>query len=164
MISADYVRTLFAYSSWATTRVLNTAERPAPELLRVPVFDGLPPILDTMAHALGAEVIWRQRWEGQSPTLMLSPTDLPTLATLRERWGAEQAAVKAKLDALDDEALGQPISYRDTKGRPSTTALWQMLVHLANHGTQHRAEAAAMLTALGHSPGDLDMILFFRSR
>jgi uncharacterized damage-inducible protein DinB len=36
--------------------------------------------------------------------------------------------------------------------------VWQMLVHVMNHGTQHRSEAAAVLTAEGRSPGELDII------
>ena len=42
--------------------------------------------------------------------------------------------------------------------------LWQVLVHVVNHGTQHRAECAALLTGFGHSPGDMDMSLFFNER
>jgi uncharacterized damage-inducible protein DinB len=42
--------------------------------------------------------------------------------------------------------------------------LWHCLYHLVNHGTQHRSEAAAMLTDFGHSPGDIDMILFLRRK
>jgi uncharacterized damage-inducible protein DinB len=33
-----------------------------------------------------------------------------------------------------------------------------------NHGTQHRSEAAAILTQAGHSPGDLDMITWLEDR
>src|SRR5438552_7817961 len=34
--------------------------------------------------------------------------------------------------------------------------LWHCLFHLVNHGTQHRSEAAALLTGYGQSPGGLD--------
>jgi uncharacterized damage-inducible protein DinB len=40
--------------------------------------------------------------------------------------------------------------------------LWHLLVHVLNHGTQHRSEAALLLTSYGQSPGDLDLILFLR--
>jgi uncharacterized damage-inducible protein DinB len=39
-----------------------------------------------------------------------------------------------------------------------------MLRHLVNHGTQHRSEAAALLTQAGRSPGDLDMISWLEER
>ena len=39
-------------------------------------------------------------------------------------------------------------------------AVWQMLAHVINHGTQHRSEAATILTGIGHSPGEIDMIFY----
>jgi len=44
--------------------------------------------------------------------------------------------------------------------QPSDVRFWQMLAHVVNHGTQHRSEAAALLTTAGRSPGEIDMIFF----
>ena len=41
-----------------------------------------------------------------------------------------------------------------------TYPLWQQMIHLVNHTTQHRSEVAAVLTRLGRSPGWLDFLLY----
>ena len=66
----------------------------------------------------------------------------------------------AFVDGLTDEKLNSKISYKSTKGEPFERVLWQMMAHVVNHGTQHKTEAAAMLTEFGHSPGDIDMIYY----
>ena len=56
------------------------------------------------------------------------------------------------------------MEYSTTKGVPYENVLWNLLVHVVNHGTQFRAEAAVALTDYGHSPGDLDLLLYFRDK
>jgi uncharacterized damage-inducible protein DinB len=66
------------------------------------------------------------------------------------------------LDRLDDEAINTPPDGADhpLRGIP----MWQTMVHLMNHGTQHRSEAAVILTEAGGSPGDLDVLDFAEER
>jgi uncharacterized damage-inducible protein DinB len=101
--------------------------------------------------------------DGQSPKEILTERDFPTLEPIRRRWEAENSAWRAYLDSLKPEDLQHSVQYHRTDGQPQENVCWQILLHLVNHGTQHRSEAAALLTQYGHSPGDLDMIRYFRS-
>ncbi len=65
---------------------------------------------------------------------------------------------------LDDAALDREVRYTTTKGTPFADQLWQILLHVINHSTQFRSEAAVVLTTFGASPGDLDLIVFLRER
>jgi uncharacterized damage-inducible protein DinB len=148
-MQADDVRELFAYDRWATRRVLNALDGLDPAVWsRTNVVDerGLGGIL---VHHLGASQRWRHAFQetGESP----GPEDepLPTIDELRSRWDAEWAEVDAWLPTVSDSFVQHVV-----EGVP----VWQMLVHVVNHGTQHRSEAAVLLTAEGHSPGELDLI------
>ena len=66
----------------------------------------------------------------------------------------------AFVDDLTDERLNSKFSYTSTEGTPHERILWQAMAHLVNHGTQHKTEAAAIMTDFGQSPGDIDLIWF----
>jgi uncharacterized damage-inducible protein DinB len=61
---------------------------------------------------------------------------------------------------VTDEQLQTRFKYVSTEGFPHERVLWQSMLHLVNHGTQHKTEAAAILTGMGHSPGDIDLIVY----
>ena len=152
-MQADEIRSLFAYDRWATRRVLSVLDGLDPAVWARPNVVGERGLGGILVHHLGASQRWRVGLESQGDDNGPEPErePLPTADELRRRWEAEWAAVDAWLPALSDEFVAYVF-----EGVP----VWQMLVHVVNHGTQHRAEAAALLTAEGRSPGDLDLIVY----
>lgn len=150
-MKADEIRTLFAYDRWATRRVLAVLDGLSDDVWSRPHAVGERGLGGILVHHLGASQRWRIGLASQGEEEGPSPEDdpLPTLQELRDRWEVEWAAADAWLPTLTDEFVGLVF-----EGVP----VWQMLVHVVNHGTQHRAEAAALLTADGRSPGELDLI------
>ena len=154
-MSLPEIRDLFAYDRWATERLLGAVDGiDDATWTKAEVIDrrGLGGIL---VHMLGAY----QRWlhglmeDGTEHAPEREPLISP--AELRRRWEAEWPVMDAFLESRDDAWLAE-----DDEG----VRFDRMLQHLANHGTQHRAEAAVLLTAAGRSPGDLDMIDFLEGR
>ena len=150
-MKADDIRFLFAYDRWATRRILAALDGLDTDVwAQANVIDerGLGSIL---VHQLGAAQRWRVMFEtqgdGEGPHPETKP--LPSMRRAPRLLGRRVGAVDAWLATLTDDFL--QIVF---EGVP----IWQMMVHVVNHGTQHRSEAAALLTAEGHSPGDLDVI------
>lgn len=160
-MDAAYFRFLFDYTRWANARVLEAADgldEAAYTEARFP-FGSLRSVL---VHTLAGETVWLARCRGETPSGLLTEAEAPTLAALRERWRALEEARGAFLAGLTDEAVARPLTYRSTRGQAYTHALGHVLAHVANHSTQHRSEAAVALTALGRSPGDLDLVVYLR--
>ena len=69
--------------------------------------------------------------------------------------------MRGYLAILTDERLAGDVLWQDLDGNQRRLPdLWLSLLHLVNHSTQHRSEAAEALTMIGHSPGDLDLGLY----
>ena len=148
-MQADEIRFLFAYDRWATQRVLAVLDGLDPALWSRPDVVGDRGMGAILVHQLGASQRWRHAFQdtGESPEPESEP--LPTIDGLRDGWDAEWAALEAWLPTVSDGF----VAYVH-EGVP----VWQMLVHVVNHGTQHRSEVAALLTSEGRSPGELDLI------
>jgi uncharacterized damage-inducible protein DinB len=156
----EIIAQMYEYGIWANRKLLDKAAALTDEQLRRKFTEGAQPILHSFAHLVGAEWRWYQAWIGAPMTDRLTVDDLPMLDAVRAKWEPLFAERRAFIASLTPERLTQPI-VRKLQGREQSIILWHALVHVANHGTQHRSEIAAMLTDAGHSPGDLDMVWYF---
>lgn len=106
--------------------------------------------------------MWLARVTG-APQRGLSDADreFPTLQrewpVLFERW-REWAGLQT------DESLVAVLDYTDLKGNPWRQSLWQIVLHVVNHGTHHRGQVAGFLRSMGHTPPALDLIAHYRTR
>jgi uncharacterized damage-inducible protein DinB len=161
-MNAAYFRTLFDYSAWARKRLLAAVEQISDDeyFAARPLDYGS--IHGTLVHTYAPEAIWLRRWHGVSPERMLDAGDVSDLAGLKRRWSEAEAQIATFLDATSDEQIATSVvDYVSTEGDHLRRPLWQTMAQLINHGTHHRSEVANVVTQLGHSPGDLDLIVFF---
>jgi uncharacterized damage-inducible protein DinB len=159
----DQIKPLYDYNHWADEKLWQAIAGLSQDELTRDTHNGTGSIQATLLHLVSAMWIWRTLWEGGMYTRMLKGEDCPTLQSLRTRWQEEEAHMQRYLTTVQDEDLIQEVRLPNLKGlAPSPSPLlWQTMLHLINHQTQHRSEIAMQLTALNHSPGDLDMITFF---
>lgn len=157
----EQARLLFDYNYWANGRILDTAAKAGPKVYNAPGKLSHGGLRETLVHLVSAEWIWRQRVQaGVSPATHLDAKDFPTLEALRQRWLEEEAQMRAYLSSLSTPDLDRVVHYSDRNGNQFALALWKIFLHVVNHGTQTRSEAAVLLSQKGYSPGDIDFRLY----
>src|SRR5712691_8185062 len=109
MISLTVLGELFDYNYWARDRQLEACATLTPEQFLRPLGSSFPSLRDTLAHLVGAEWIWVERYRGRSPRSLPAAAEFPTLAAIRQRWIVIEQDGRAFLAGLNEEALARPL-------------------------------------------------------
>lgn len=159
MSYAAQAKSLAAYNRWANERILGTTEALSGEGSASDCADGRS-IEDTLAHAVGTHSWWLNNWTGtEQPSFEEARTRLRETG-LRQAFSDTHDRIAALLDATDDERWATMIAFTFPGASVLKLPMWQTFAQVMLHGVQHRAQVAEALTRLGHSPGDLDYILW----
>ena len=150
---------LFDYNYWANRRVMSAAAKAGAAQFVAPAPFSYGSLRGTLVHTLEAESTWRMRLQNVVPA-EIDEADFPDVETLRQRWDADDLAMRGYLDSLHDADLSAMMRYPVPGNMIRERVVWHCLVHVVNHGTQHRSEAAAILTGYSQSPGDIDFTVF----
>ena len=164
MLTPKQARTLFAYDAWANRRLLDACGALSNDQFTRDLGSSFRSVRDTLAHILGAQWLWLERFHGRSHASIPSADQYPDLASLRARWTQFESELLSYVNGLSAADLERSFDYKDIKGTPHNNLLWQTLQHLANHSTYHRGQVTTLLRQLGAKPVGTDMIGFYRER
>jgi uncharacterized damage-inducible protein DinB len=86
----------------------------------------------------------------------LEPADFCDRQTIRAHWDSVERHMREYLAQLHDDMLfDKPLD-----GEDKDLILWQVLLHVVNHGTDHRAQILRLLSDLGVETTSQDFIFF----
>ena len=163
LLTPELLRALYEYNAWANGRTCESCSALSEEQFTKDLGSSFRSVRDTLAHILGAEWIWLERWQGRAPSSLPPASQFTSIAVLRARWADVGRDLVNFVSGLKAEDLPRPREYRSIiDGKTYSQPLWQTLQHLVNHGTYHRGQIATLLRQLGTKAVSTDLTIFYR--
>ena len=159
-VSVDTLRLQLDYSAWASQRLMDAAAKLSPEELTRDFQTADKCVLDTLVHVYAADRIWLSRVRAEPRATFVDPEDRD-LTLLQSEWPALHGRWKLWLSDFTAADVARPISYKDLRGNPRTQPVWQILLHVVNHGTHHRGQVSGFLRSMGKTPPALDLMQYY---
>jgi uncharacterized damage-inducible protein DinB len=116
-----------------------------------------------MAHTLAAQQVWlaRCRQDANAPGNPLWPENWK----VDELLNTNQQNNKNWLEFLETKAdLDMMFTYTTSTGLTFTNGMVDILTHIINHGTHHRAQAGQVLKNAGFKLPNTDYIMYLRNK
>lgn len=115
-------------------------------------------VRDQILHLISCESMWFSELSGGDPPEDLNSADFPDRESIRAHWDRVEQTIRLYLSELRDDMLFEkPIQEPE---EDKDLAVWQVLLHVANHGTDHRAQILRLLSDLGVETTSQDYIFY----
>ncbi len=162
MSNADYARLMAQYGAWQNHSLIKAAEELDEDarLANRGAFFGS--ISGTLNHLLWGDRAWMNRFAGSdapnAPSIAASPAETASWEDYMFARGKMDAQIINWAKNLDDGWFADDLTWwSGAAGREMSKPRTLLVTHFFNHGTHHRGQVHAMLTAAGAKPGDTDI-------
>jgi uncharacterized damage-inducible protein DinB len=114
-------------------------------------------VRNQIVHLVSVDDTWFSALRGADLPQSLKPADFDDRKVIRAHWDSVEQGMRDYLANLRDDMLFEkPFA----EGEDKDLLLWQVLLHVANHGTDHRAQLLRLLNDLGVKTGPQDYIFY----
>ena len=165
MDAADHFGQLARYNVWATERLLRAVDALPEADYRRDLGLFFRSIHGTLNHLLvGEHQLWFVRFsEGSSPRVALDAEAEPDRPVLDARLRAGAARWEPLVKSVAPARWEGSLDYTTMRGTAASLPFAATLTHVFNHGTHHRGQVTAALTALGQPCPELDLVYYLQN-
>ena len=148
------------YNVWATQRLLDVVAALDEHDYRRDLGLFFRSIHGTLNHLLvGEQLVWYPRFAaGVSNRMALDAEAEPDRARLDARLREGAARWQPLIESWPAGRFDGTLDYTTTRGIPASLPFATTLAHVFNHGTHHRGQITAAVTALGQPCPVLDLV------
>jgi uncharacterized damage-inducible protein DinB len=146
---------LFEYTRWANEAIAEALQKHGSTDDRA---------VTLMSHLIAAEEEWLTRLTGRekagtSNAALWSALDIDALAGTAV---ASSDAWLAHLSSIEEADIKESVSYKNTAGTTYANSTKEIVTHIVNHSTYHRAQMAAEMCGANIDPPNTDYIQYVR--
>lgn len=155
-LNANALRHFYDYHFAENRKLWDYVKQLTPTQFAAPVAYSHGSVRDQLYHLIHVDAIWLSDLRGAPFPEPLARENLTDYDAIRRHWDAVEQDMRAYLATVTDDMLDtKPLSGEDADLR-----LWQILLHVANHGTDHRAQILRLLNDHGVKTIYQDYIFF----
>ena len=114
-------------------------------------------VRDQVLHLMNVDDAWFSGLRGIENPDSYNPADFDDREIIRTHWDKVEKNMREYLANLQEEMLSEK-PFAD--GEDKDLILWQVLLHVANHGTDHRAQLLRVLNDMGVKTTSQDYIFY----
>jgi uncharacterized damage-inducible protein DinB len=155
---------LARYNVWATRRLLDAVAMLPEADYRKDCGLFFKSVHGTLNHLLvGEHMLWYPRFaRGVSPTVELNAEIEPERERLGQALKGGAANWLPLIESWPAERFDGVLNYTNMRGQAMSLPFAATLAHVFNHGTHHRGQITAALTACGLPAPELDLVFLLQ--
>jgi uncharacterized damage-inducible protein DinB len=138
-----------AHNLWANQQITTTIKLLPAAIIEQEIVSSFSSIYKTVLHLLDAESIWWQRIK------LVEHIDIPSqhfddnFEALQQKLLQQSLQLEQWINAANEYQLLHVFGYQRSKSEQQKQPVFQVLLHLFNHGSYHRGQLVTLLRQAG---------------
>lgn len=154
-----------AYNVWANQRIFDAINNLSDAAISRDIVSSFPSVYKTVQHMWLAEEAWWKRLKLLENFELESEKFTGSFSELQKKMMAQSNELLNWVEHANEAQLQHEFSYQNSKKERYKQPVYEMLMHVFNHGTYHRGQLVTMLRQLGvEKILPTDMIVFYRKK